>query len=170
MLPGNNVKEELSIAYAMAVAAHAGFAVEETRKDFDSVDVTIRARGLICEGATLKSPAIALQLKAKPFADLPQGSIPFDLRRKNYDDLIGRHLVPKILVLLVMPEAREEWLSCTGESLVLRRSAFWMSLANHPPSTNDSQERLYLPRDQLFTPVTLTRLLGRVAREEELRP
>lgn len=168
MLPENNVKEELSIAYAMAVAAQAGFAVEETRKDFDSVDVTIRARGLICDRATIKSPAIALQLKAKPFAKLPEGSIPFDLRGKNYEDLIGRNLVPKILVLLVMPESREEWLSCTGESLVLRRSAFWMSLAKHPPTTNDAQQRVHVPRNQQLTPVTLTHLLERVAREEEL--
>jgi uncharacterized protein DUF4365 len=170
MLTENDVKEELSVAYALAVSAYAGFSLELTRKDRDSVDVTVCASKLLCEGAAMQSPKLDIQLKAQSFKALADGPIPFDLKKKNYDDLIGRRTVPRILVVLVMPQDRGEWVSCTPESLVLRRSAYWMSLARMPPTTNTRSQRLYLPRNQEFNPRTLKRLLECVAREEELLP
>lgn len=87
MLSPNDVKEELSLAYVRAIASRAGFSIEEIRKDRDSVDLKVCARGLLAEDAVLTSPELAVQLKATVLEPLPSDEFSFVLSRKNYDDL-----------------------------------------------------------------------------------
>lgn len=168
MLSSNDIKEELSLAYVRAVACRAGFAVEEIRKDRDSVDVTVRARGPLSEDATLFSPALDVQLKATVLDPVPDGELPFDLPVKNFNDLAHRCLIPRILVVFVMPESVDQWLSWSEEALVLRRGAYWLSLHGREPTPNTSTQRVALPRHQVFEPNSLRKLLERVGREEEV--
>ena len=63
MLWHNDIKEELSLAYVHAVATRAGFAVEGIKKDRDSVDLKILARGRLHADASLESPELSVQLK-----------------------------------------------------------------------------------------------------------
>ena len=64
MLWPNDIKEELSLAYVHAVATRAGFSVEWIKKDRDSIDLKIMARGRLDDNATLYSPELSVQLKA----------------------------------------------------------------------------------------------------------
>lgn len=168
MLWPNDVKEELSLAYVHAVASRAGFAVETIRKDRDSVDLKIMARGRLHAAATLESPELSVQLKATQ-RDLPPGEDPyFDLPVHNYADLSKRTMVPRILVVLFMPNDETQWVTVTDEALTMRRSAFWMSLLGASPSPNATTHRVRLPQNQAFEPVILRDLLTRVACEEDL--
>jgi len=45
VLTRNDIMEELRLVYVRAVASRAGFPVEEIRRDRDSVDLHIHARG-----------------------------------------------------------------------------------------------------------------------------
>ena len=170
MLTPNDIKEELSIAYVRAVASRAGFSVEEIHKDRDSVDLKICARGRLVDDATRTSPELAVQLKATVLDPVPPTELSFALKKKNYDDLIQKSLVPRILVVFVLPEDETQWLRCDEESLVLRRSGYWTSLRGRPATANETSETIKVPRSQTFDPVSLRLLLERVAREKEILP
>jgi hypothetical protein len=168
MLSSSDIQEQLSLAYLHAVASRAGFSVEEIRKDRDSIDLKVCARGLLADDAVLTSPELAIQLKATARAQGSEDRLSFALPKKNYNDLIAPSLVPRILVVFVMPEDESQWLTLTPESLVLRRCAYWLSLRGLPPTSNETSQTVYLPRQQTFTHDTLRELLRKVAREEAL--
>lgn len=168
MLEPNDVKEELSLAYVRAIASRGGFAVEEVRRDRDGIDVHVHARGLLVQAA-LESPVLGVQLKATARDLRPEDDrIPFDLKIKNYDDLTKITLIPRVLVVFLLPEDPEQWVTCSDEALVLRRSAYWLSLRGLPTTANQSTERVHVPRNQIFDTPCVRRLLERVAREEEI--
>ena len=169
MLTTNDIKEELSIAYVRAVASRAGFAVEEIRRDRDSIDLKIYARGRLTPAATLMSPELAVQLKATVLAAPCGRSFSFPLPRKNYDDLIvEKTLVPRILVVFTMPRDATTWLRCSHGALTLKQCAYWASLRGLPPTTNKATKTVTLRRAQPFNPTALRGLLERVACQEDL--
>ena len=107
MLPTSLVKEDLSLAYVMAVAASAGFSTEITRRDLDSVDVRICGKGRLAADVSLLSPEVCLQLKASSVERGDGSTFTFDLPIKNYDELRGERVVPRRLVVYELPSERE---------------------------------------------------------------
>ena len=150
-------KEMLSIAYVRAVAAQAGYAVSPGHcPDRDSVDLTVHAGGTM-------HPSIDLQLKATTMLSHPQnGHFPFPLRIKNYDDLRDRTLVPRLLVVLRLPEDERDWLEVTPERLALRRCAYWMTLRGLGETTNAETITVYIPETNIFDTHQLSRLIEEV--------
>lgn len=70
-------QEAFSLAYVRAVAATAGFRVQDgTQPDDDSVDLTIAARG---PGGTVRSPKVDLQLKCQLGLPADEPTWPYDL-------------------------------------------------------------------------------------------
>lgn len=160
--------EQLSLAYARAVGALANCSVEETRVDRDSVDVTFCIRG--SQGGYLTSPMVAAQMKAYACALPSNTHLAYDIKTKNYNDLIQTSSVPRILVVLCIPKAKSDWASCTADSLVLRRRALWHNMRGLSPTTNKAKERVHLSMAQVFDPPALRLLLQKVSRQEELTP
>jgi hypothetical protein len=163
-----DTKEELSLAYVHAVATKAGFTIDTVRKDRDSVDVIVRARGQLSPTASVTSPAVDIQLKAHVKDPLPDGEFPFDVPVKNYNDLVRRCLIPRILVVFTMPADEASWVSCSEDELILRRSAYWISLLGRKPTKNSQTERVQLARAQTFDPAGLAEILRRIGEEEDL--
>ena len=143
MLSENDIKEELSYAYVHAVAARAGFSCELIRKDRDSVDLHVCARGQLDPESSVSSPAIALQVKASVIDPLPDGSFDFRLTMKNYDDLRRRSLVPRILVVLAMPSDPADWLRLSEDELVLKRCAYYPCSARPTPRTKSTRRSAF---------------------------
>ncbi|MGB8298808.1 MAG: DUF4365 domain-containing protein [Polyangia bacterium] len=168
MLSGNDTKEELSIAYIHAVASREGFSVELIRKDRDSVDMKICGRGRLSADATLESPEVAVQVKATSTVEIDTDEFSFVLKRKNYDDLIKTTLVPRILVVFVMPQEREKWVEWTEESLLLRRCAYWTCLRGQKATDNDTSQTVLLRRADVFDPTAIRKILLHIAREQDL--
>lgn len=169
MLSENDIKEELSYSYVHAVASHAGFSCERIEKDRDSVDLTIRAKGMLEEDSILASPRLDLQLKATCVPQVEDEQIDFDLKMKNYDELRQPTGVPRLLVLLALPEAREDWLSFDRKELISRRCCYWHSLVEEPDVDNEHQCRIKIDRRQVFSPRQLRQLLTRASRGEEIQ-
>lgn len=170
MLAPNDIMEELSLVYVRAVASRAGFSVEEVRRDRDSIDLNVCARGPL-DGGPLESPMLGVQLKSTS-RDLSEhdAMIPFDLKVKNYNDLTRTSLVPRILVVLLLPRDPQQWMTWSEETLVLRRCAYWLSLKGRSTTKNEATERVHLPRAQVFDPPCIRRLLEKVARQEPVTP
>jgi hypothetical protein len=153
-------QEEFSRAYVYAVAAAAGFKYSPApTPDDDSVDVVVSARGL---RGTSRSPRLDIQCKCR--LGVPGGDpIAYALKQKNYDDL--RHtdyVVPRILVVLFVPEAENEWTTHTERDLTLRHCAYWVSLRGLPETANEHTTTVFLPRQNSFSVAGLTAIMDRI--------
>nr|WP_295872049.1 DUF4365 domain-containing protein [uncultured Chitinophaga sp.] len=166
MLTDNQAKEQLSIAYVKAIAAVNNFSCDITGTDMDSIDVTIRCNGNLAANSIIRSPEIQIQLKAtENLTPNGSGMLPFPLPIKNYNDLRGNTLTPRLLVVLSLPANRANWLTHSINDLVLRNCSFWVNLKGQPESTNQTNVTVYLPYVQTFSPPTLNDLMIKVSRQ-----
>jgi hypothetical protein len=149
-----HAQEQFSNAFILAVASLAGCAAAKPYPDVDSIDWILSCR------LAPRRPKLDLQIKSTARdAGHPQ-SIAYPLKRRNYDDLVLTNLLtPRLLVLVVVPPQPEQWLTFSPEHLVLRRSAYWCSLAGLPASKNAESVTVQVPRANLFDVAALTRLM-----------
>lgn len=148
--------EQFSRAYVKAVAATAGFAVWSPNVDDDSVDIGILSR-------EHGRPRIELQVKCTTNANITGPNLAFSIKRKNYDDLrLTNVLVPRILVVVIVPEDISSWLEWTDEYLLMRCKGYWASLRGQP-ERNQESVTIYIPLSQVFTVESLSLIMKRVA-------
>jgi hypothetical protein len=154
-------QEAFSLAYVRAVAATAGFRVQDgAQPDDDSVDLTIAARG---PGGTVRSPKLDLQLKCQRGRPANAPTWPYDLKAKNYEDLRHTDLqVPRILVVVAVPDDVTTWLDQDEERMLMRHCGWWMSLRGMPASANEATVRVQVPRAQRFDVAGLTAIMDQL--------
>jgi hypothetical protein len=156
----NARKEQFSGAYVRAVAAVAGFGAHVPTPDDDSVDFVIAARG---GGGTVRSPRLELQLKCTSQQVLTPGCVRFPLKKKNYDDLRAVDvLVPRILVVVCVPDDDLQWIAHSEQELALRHCGYWVSLRGQPDNGNVASVTVEFPRANQFTPTSLVALMAHV--------
>lgn len=144
----NEQKQQFSVAVARAVAAVCGLAYNEPGTDDDSVDATLAKRG---GSGTTRSPKLDMQLKCSAVLAPGLTHIPLSLPIKNYDELRPTNvMVPRILVVTLVPVELDDWLTCSEDQLVLRKCAYWLSLRGLPASENKEAVSVYIPRAQIF--------------------
>jgi len=161
-------KEQFSRSYILAVCAAAGYSTYKPEVDDDSVDLGVSARAF--EGNPCR-PRIDMQIKCSADDNVRGDTVVFPLKRKNYDDLRleAEHLcVPRILVVVRVPELEEEWLLQSEDELAMRRCGYWYSLCGLPDTENLSSVTLHIPRSNRFDVENLRALIGRASRKEPL--
>lgn len=163
----NQQKEQFSLAYLHVVATAAGFKLSDPRVDDESVDVIIGQSG--GEG-TVRSPRLEVQLKCTERDVLRDDGVHFQLKRKNYDDLRDPDvMVPRILVVMLVPEDTSEWLNdVPEEEICLRRCAWWIPLVGEDERLGVESPTVVLPRLNLFNPDALRMIMGKVGNKEPL--
>lgn len=169
MLSENKIKEELSIAYVHTIAVNRGYTMDDpVRVDNDSIDVKIRHDGKISNDVNIKvaSPELNLQLKCTTDWTIVNNEISFVLKRKNYDDLTAKCLVPKILVVLCLPPQREQWVNHSVNELLLRKCAYWLSLKEFPPTENGTSVTVRIPTSNIFSSDQLHDILTKISKQE----
>lgn len=164
----NEQKQQLSMAYVQAVAARAGYSVVRPPVDDDSVDIQIRASGRTHPQAPVRSPCVDVQLKSTAQDMLRDDHLAFPLPLKNYNDLRERSLVPRYLVVLLLPTDTTRWLEQSEESMISRSCAYWTSLLGMGETENLNRVTVRLPRVNLFTVDQLHSLMERASRPEPL--
>ncbi len=83
---------------------------------------------------------------------------------RPYEDL--RHTdfqVPRILVIVSVPQTVSEWVEQDPEKLLLRHGAWWVSLRGSPASSNIKTVRVKVPCAQMFDISGLSGLMQRIA-------
>lgn len=159
-------KEKFSDAYLQAIAAVAGYGLAKPNPDTDSVDWVISARGV---GDTLRRPRLEVQLKCTARDVLRETFLHFPLEIKNYNDL--RHpdpLTPCVLIVVVVPDDVEQWLTHSETELSIRHCGYWISLCGAPENSNVATVTVKLPRNQMFTPEALRTIMRRINSEGRL--
>lgn len=151
-MTANMQKSRLSLSYIEAVASHAGFGVDEPKVDYDSVDGTLKAD-------FGKRPRIEFQAKATSQDVVREDYIHFSLPVKTYNDLRIEAINPRILIVLLMPQASDEWLEQTQSALCIRKCAYWMSLKGRSETSNASNITVRLPLSNVFNVEQLTDMM-----------
>ena len=163
-----HIKEALSTRSIEALANYMGFTTESLRKDY-GVDLTIReiAKRVEPNGKASYYPSnreLKVQLKATTEKQLrsAKGFLKFDLKVKNYNDLVyyTQNYRPAYLFLVVMPDDEERWLEYTEGELILRSRCYWYT---HPfgtaASNNSRTQVVQIPENQMIQKETFTQLL-----------
>ena len=146
--------EQRSLVVVRAVAADAGYQVVRPEPDDDSVDGILMAR-------FGRRPRIEFQAKATARNMIRGDSLHFPLPVKNYDELRLASWTPRILVVALMPDETEPWLSQTDEELCLHSSAYWASLADMPPVSNTATVTVQISTVNVFNRAQLEAMMNR---------
>lgn len=153
-------KEQFSAAYLRAIASVAGYTLYRPEVDDDSVDWGIATRS---DGETPRRPRLELQLKCTARNVISGEHLHVPLPMKNYEDLRSDDvLIPRILVVVLVPPSPAEWLKHSEEELAMRHCGYWTSLLGAPTVPNEGTVTVHLPRAQQLTPEALRRMMKRV--------
>jgi len=149
-------QEGFGDAFLLAVAGVAGCATSLRRPDDDSIDWTLSCRLPL-------RPKLDVQMKTTTTTDENGDTIQYPLKVKNYNDLIITNiLVPRILVLVLLPPRIEEWLTASPTELILRRCGYWTSLRGRPTSDNEYTVTVAIPRANMFTVEALRGMMAQI--------
>jgi hypothetical protein len=152
--------EAYSRAWVHAIAASAGVAIGSIAPDINGLDVHFMSpddgeNAGSCSHVQLKSTAEALVTS-------DDGDKRYRLRHEDYDRLRKATTVPRLLVVLEVPENVDDWLACSADQLVMKASARWVSLRGADTTTYapTSKIPIDLPADNIFTPDALRANMG----------
>lgn len=150
------IKEALSNNYIAVLANRNGFKLEKNFID-TGVDFTVRydVRRQMPNGTFVESQSplsCDLQLKATTTdsIEVKNGKIIYDLRIKNYNDLINRKIqghTPLVLILFILPNNEDEWAMVFRNRLILSKNAFWYypGEKENQEVINDQKKRIKIP-------------------------
>ncbi len=155
-------KEEFSYAYIYAITTAAGYSFQKSSRTLDVSGIDATLTGTVSED-TLYEPQLDLQVKSTSLDILGTEFIHYPLKIKNYNELRKeRTVAPRILVVVLIPENLQEWITQSETELCLRRCAYWVSLRGQPQTSNTETVTVYIPRENLFTVNALRNLMSQI--------
>jgi len=165
MLDANALKEEISYSYAQILATRCGFSIGRPHRDNDSVDCFITYNGKLSNLSVNSSPQINIQLKSTASPQWANNSIKYQIRKKNYDDLIARSFVSKIFVLFVMPEIKTMCCRYLNISKI-NGIAYWVHLCGMAPLPIGQESKLIdIPKKNKFTQKALYTMMDNISND-----
>lgn len=158
-------QEQFSFAYIRAVSTVAGYAVSEPSVDDDSIDLMLSGRS---NAGTITRPRLELQAKCLRDGELQADTFSYPVKIKNYDDLRDPNvLVPRILVVVRVPDLVNEWLTSTDAELCLRHCGYWTNLQGMPETDNTSTVSVTVTKENSFTVESLREMMGRIEQGQQ---
>lgn len=153
----NQQKEQFSNTYLQAIATVAGYSLYKPSVDDDSVDWGIAAKG---GKGRIRAPRLELQLKSTSRDVRENNSLRYPLKIKNYDDLrMDDFAIPRILVVVLIPETIEDWLTESETEICMKECGYWISLRGMPETENTTAFTVTIPRTNQFTVVALQSIM-----------
>lgn len=165
-LQPNLCKEQISIAYAHAVATAARCKLQDVDIDDHGVDAVLMQTP---PDELLGNVKIDVQLKCTSGDVLKDQHLAFQLPKFNYDKLRGEYrLDPAILIVMLVPSDLEDWVTQDEDALTVVRCAYWMSLRGMPSIGDQDSKVVHLPRGNIFNVESLLAMMERASKREPL--
>ncbi len=165
MITEKHTQEQLSKAYAILVAGRAGVNLAYVREHDYGVDGTFIPVKTVNKKRVEAGYPLDFQLKATINCGIQSGHVIYDCEADTYNSLADRALssgaVPILLLALCLPKDRNLWLLIDEDKLILQRCCYWFHITG-PLTGNKEEKRIFIPREQLFTPDALKDILSRV--------
>lgn len=158
----NDQKEHFSYAYARAVGAAAAVGVATPEVDDDSIDLVLFQKST---GTVFRSPRLELQVKCSQESAvmITATHVHYPLKLKNYNELRADDvLVPRILLVVLVPDALGDWLKWTAQELAVRRAGYWLSLRGMPATANTTNVTVQVPLANEFSVDQLSGIMQRI--------
>lgn len=156
VMPLNLRKAQFSIAFIRAISADAGCKVSIPETDTDSVDGMIMAD-------LARRPRVEFQAKSTAGDIAKDGVLRYPLRIEDYRRLIPTDiLVPRILIVALLPPEQDDWTHQTEDQLCLRRCAYWISLEGKQDTNNSSSVTLDIPTENIFNSEQLRGMMNKI--------
>jgi hypothetical protein len=162
ILTGINRQGAFGEAYVHLIVKAAGFVL--ARYDQDSghkIDWTVSGAGA---DNTTRDPRLDIQVKSSANLPLASGDCSYDIDRSLYDwARKPQHLldVPRIIVLVRVPETVDQWTAQSDDQLVTRHCAYWVNLRGEPELPADQGQRaVHFRNVQKFEANALTKIMS----------
>ena len=148
-IPPNQAKEQLHVAYFLAVVADAGAVAFEPRVDI-GVDFIVTA-GRIRKNSKYGPTGILFhcQLKSTTDWEFRDDKFVYVVKADAYNKLAELEKGLGILIVFGLPDDETEVLSVEEQSLQLRNCCYWY-LVPREPIPNTGSKTIEIPRTQLF--------------------
>lgn len=165
-----DIESELSYAYLHAVASKAGMECSYASRISDKcgIDARICARkDVLPQNSKCGFEVnLAIQLKATIQTPADNGThLSYclnDINQYNTLRAFG-YDVQRLLVVYFLPRDEKLWLKQNDKLLLIRKSAYWVSLLGAPASENGTSQTIYIPKKNLLTPEALINIVTRRA-------
>lgn len=165
-----HIKEDLSKYYLQSIISICGYTNSIDNHDY-GMDIRINDNEYNKKSKTydLTGFGIDVQLKSSIVYSVNEDRIIYDLRVKNYNDLVKTNCgSPRILALYCLPSNKKDWVYSDDKKLILNGSMYWCSLKGLPTSKNKETQRVCIPKNQLLNERTLKMLMNKVREGEDL--
>lgn len=163
-------QEKISVCYFSAIAAKANTIFNINSSDEDGIDATIRKELTTKDGEEYESE-LNFQLKSvysrASFGYYDNGDIYYDLKVKNYNNLVTAAAVARYLVLLILPREMKDWVIESPDKITIRESIYYLSLKGNAPSSNEGTVRVRIPKENVFNHANLIKMLQKEADGDE---
>lgn len=166
MITEQHTKEMLSMAFVNAIAGKAGVNLGNIRVYDYGVDGTFNSVIKFKNRMIDTGPAIDFQLKSTGDWEVKDNCIVYDLKAKNYNDIVFRNTHPDsvismILILLCLPKDSDSWLEITEEMLIMKKCCYWYYIKDQQ-SENTGSVRVKIPISNFLNSEVLTTLIKRM--------
>jgi len=126
-----DIMEQLSKRYVEIIANRKGYFVL-SGKDYGTdlhIAKAVRYNNSFCETGRQVHIQIKSVVETSEHLIESANEIKYDLRGKNYNDLVFRikeeSYIPLILILFIFPSDPENWLQVTSDHLIMGKCAYW---------------------------------------------
>jgi hypothetical protein len=150
-LPSTHVQESLSVAYVSAIVAKAGYLFwPQPPTEYGTDGFIQRVRKLPNGTFRGTGDSVMLQVKACVNSEMRDTEIVYDMKIDAYNKLAEwEGDTPCILILCCLPHNADQWIHHNEDRLMIKRCCYWKHITE-PPSTNKDQQRIMIPRTQVF--------------------
>jgi len=160
-------EELLHHAHICAIASEAGVNLALGREKFD---YGIDGHFAIIHSNTDKKlfqgdAKVEFQLKASfSNVSIKKDHISYRMNADAYNKLVNRACngVPVMLILLVLPKEKDQWLSRNMEEMILRKCCYWRFFSDATFSTDSKPVKVRFPINQILSPETIVEVLEKV--------
>ncbi|KHD05213.1 hypothetical protein PN36_14240 [Candidatus Thiomargarita nelsonii] len=154
-----DIMEQLSKRYIEIIANRKGYYVLNGKDYGTDLHITkaVKYDKSFCETGRQVHIQVKSVIETSEHLTETTDKIKYDLRGKNYNDLVFRRkengYIPLILILFIFPNNSEKWLQVTSEYLTLSKCAYWyypdekMGLEYVNPK---STKRVEIPKSNLI--------------------
>jgi hypothetical protein len=163
----NDIKCRISEGCFFAIGSFAKFKLEKVAGENDS-GTDFRLMKLIKRNDKVRDVGgiLDFQLKCTSSWEDEGNFIKYNLKSKNYNDIISRNVVggmPLVLILMCVP--REiDWIDFTSEEIIFRKNLFWFHTDSMDILGNEnSTKTIRIPKEHRFNPESFSQIVSEYA-------
>lgn len=161
MITQQHTQEAISLAFVHAVSGAAGVNCEVGRVFDYGLDGSFRPVIIRNNRRVESGFPLDFQLKCSWNWSVTGDAINYQLRSKNYNDLVSREPqgVGALLIVMCIPKEQSLWVDITEDRLQLQKCSYFTILHGDPVANEDSTKMVTLPRANVLTPSNLLQAL-----------